>query len=170
MNIKLNNVRLSFPALFEREKFEGKEGKFAATFLSDKEKKENYQAVIAECERVQKEAKIKVPRDKWCIRDGDESEYDGYQGCWSIKASTDKRPTIVNRDRTPISKDDEILYAGCYVNAIISLWVQNNQFGKRINANLLAVQFVADGEEFSGIKPVDPDEVFENLALDTSDL
>jgi len=46
-------------------------------------------------------------------------------------------------------------YAGCYVNMSIRLWAQDNQFGKRVNAQLRAVQFVKDGEAF-GDKPVDP--------------
>jgi hypothetical protein len=37
MKIKLQNVRLSFPSLFQKAVFEGKEGKFEATFLLDKE-------------------------------------------------------------------------------------------------------------------------------------
>jgi hypothetical protein len=41
---------------------------------------------------------------------------------------------------------DGTLYAGCYVNAIVDIWAQDNQFGKRINAKLLVVRKKKDGE------------------------
>jgi hypothetical protein len=34
------------------------------------------------------------------------------------------------------------------VNAIVTLWPQNNQYGKRINALLDGVQFNRDGDPF----------------------
>jgi hypothetical protein len=72
-----------------------------------------------------------------------------------LKASTKRRPLVITRDKTPIVESDNIVYAGCYVNAIVSLWAQNNQYGKRINAQLDAVQFVRDGEPFGdgGVSP-----------------
>jgi len=91
----------------------------------------------------------KLPADKICLRDGDDVEYAGYAGHMSIKASSSKRPMVLDRDRSPLAEDDNRLYAGCHVNAIIELWAQNNQWGKRINANLLGVQFFKDGEPFS---------------------
>jgi hypothetical protein len=41
-------------------------------------------------------------------------------------------------------------YSGCYVNAVIELWAQDNKFGKRINASLMGVQFLRDGQRLSG--------------------
>ena len=55
-----------------------------------------------------------------------------------------------NKDKTPLTEDDNVIYGGCYVNAIIELWAQDNNYGKRINANLLGVQFHKDGEPFGG--------------------
>jgi hypothetical protein len=174
--IKLVNVRLSFPSLFNRSTFEGKEGKFEATFLLNKETdaatiKKLDDAIKAAI----KEAKIKVGADRLCLKDGDDSEYDGYENHMSFKAASSKRPTLINRDKTPIVEDDDVLYAGCYVNAIVDLWVQNNNYGKRINANLYGVQFVKDGEAF-GNAPQDvtgdfdelDDDNFEN-SLDSDD-
>jgi len=45
------------------------------------------------------------------------------------------------------------------------LWAQDNQFGKRVNAELLGVQFVRDGEPFGGGKPATPED-FEDLGAD----
>ena len=66
----------------------------------------------------------------------------------SIKASSTKRPMVIGTDKAPLTEDDGKPYAGCYVNAIVELWGQKNQFGERVNANLLAVQFSKDGEPF----------------------
>ncbi len=146
----LKNVRLSFPSLFQKAEFDGNIGKFEATALLSKEA---HATVIAKIESIIdaecKGAKIKRPSpDKICLRDGDQVEYDGYAGMMSLKAANKKRPTVINRDKSPIIEDDNIMYAGCYVNMIVDFWVQNNGFGKRVNANLLGVQFVKDGEAF----------------------
>jgi hypothetical protein len=50
-------------------------------------------------------------------------------------------------------------YAGCYVNATIVVWAQDNEHGKRINAQVKAVQFFKDGEAF-GAAAVNPDDEF----------
>jgi hypothetical protein len=149
--IKLNNVRLSFPSLFHKASFQGNEGKYEATFLLDKETQAD---VIAKIEAEIKDGiktnfkAAKLPADKLCLKDGDEFEYDGYAGMMSFKASNGKRPMIIDKDKSPLTEDDEKLYAGCYVNAIVELWYQNNNYGKRVNANLLGVQFFKDGEPF----------------------
>ena len=150
--IMLPNVRLSFPSLFHKAVFDGKETKFEATFLIDKSTQaDKVKEVKAAIDAAIKEALkgAKLPADKLCMKDGDGIEYAGYAGHMSLKASSQKRPIVLNRDKTPLTEDDNKLYAGCYVNAIIELWAQNNQFGKRINANLLGVQFFKDGEPFA---------------------
>lgn len=160
--MKLENVRLSFPSVFKRVSFQGNEGKFEATFLLDKEKDaEQIEMIEKAIQKAIKEAKLKIPKDKWCLKDGDDSEYDGYEGCMSFKAATSRRPTVINRDKTPLVEDDKVIYAGCYVNAIVDIWIQNNQYGKRVNGNLYGIQFMADGEAF-GFNPDVTDE-FDDL-------
>ena len=158
----LKNVRLSFPSIFNRSNFDGVEGKFEATFLIDKADEATKAVIDTAIKEALATAKIKVPSDKICLKDGDESEYDGYEGNWSFKAANNKRPTVIDRDRTPLVEDDNILYAGCYVNVIADIWIQNNKFGKRVNANLYGIQFVKDGEAF-GNGPVDVTNDFDEL-------
>lgn len=167
--IHLKNVRLSFPSLFRRAQFTpGEDGKYEATFLfSKKDKKLKAKLDKAIKEKIA-ESGIKVPKDKRCLKDGDEVEYNGYEKTWSIKASQSRRPTVIDRDRTPVTEGDNVIYAGCYVNAIIDLWIQNNSFGKRVNANLYGVQFVKDGEAF-GMGPVDVTDDFDDLSDDDDD-
>ena len=144
----INNARLSFPSLFKKASFDGKEGKYEATLLFPKSDKKTYEAIKKAIDECKTSNKVKVGADKLFIKDGDDIEYDGYAGMWAVKASNHKRPTVIHRDRTPLQEEDEVVYAGCYVNAIVEPWAQNNQYGKRINANLLGIQFVADGEPF----------------------
>lgn len=150
--IKLNNVRLSFPSLFRKSVYNGEETKFEATFLLNKKTqadkiKEIEAAIAASIKENLKGAKI--GDDKKCLKDGDDFEYVGYAGHMSLKASSNKRPLVIDRDKSQLTEEDGRLYAGCRVNATIELWAQNNTYGKRINANLLAVQFYKDDEPFA---------------------
>ena len=150
--IKLQNVRLSFPSLFRKAQFQGEETKYEGTFMLHKEQhadtiKEIQRAIDKAIKENLKGAKL--PADKICLKDGDESGRDEYEGHYTIKASNGKRPKVIDRDKSPLSEDDGKPYSGCYVNAVIELWAQNNGYGKRINANLLGVQFAKDGEPFA---------------------
>jgi hypothetical protein len=42
------------------------------------------------------------------------------------------------------------MYGGCYVNAAVKPWLQDNKFGKGVRCDLVAVQFFADGPAFGG--------------------
>lgn len=148
----LKNVRLSFPSLFKTEVYAGEDTeKYAATFLIAKSDTKTVTAIEQACKQalVEKYGEGKVPKGfKMPLVDGDDKEYQGYQDHYSIKASTKKRPALVNRDKTPIVEEDGILYGGCYVNASIDLWVMDNSYGKKVLASLNAIQFVKDGEAF----------------------
>jgi len=171
-NIIIKNARLSYPTIFKKGTYEGKESdKYEATLLFPKSDKKTYEAVKAAIQEIMTANKAKVPASKWCLIDGDEiadeKDYEEYRDMWVIKAGNTKRPTVIDRDRTPLVEDDEVVYAGCYVNGMISLWFQNNTYGKRVNANLLGIQFVKDGERFGdGAKVASADDFEE---LDESD-
>lgn len=146
---KLKNVRLSFPSIFKRSEFNGQEGKFEATFLINKEQQEDLiKEIEAKIALIQKDNKAKVSPDKICFKDGNFVDYDGYEGHMSIKAGANRRPTVIDRDKTPLVEDDGKPYAGCYVNAVLELWYQDNSYGKRVNCNLLGIQFSKDGDSF----------------------
>src|SRR5690554_3392578 len=136
VRVKLKNVRLSFPHLFTAKK--GKDAdskaKFSAKFLMDKdtpEGKKNIKIIRDAIEEV-KAAKWgkkppKIKSDKICLVDGEpidpetgerEPLYDGYEGCMVFGASNERRPTILDRDKTPLTAADGVIYAGCYVNVI----------------------------------------------------
>lgn len=171
-HILMNNVRLSFPSLFREKKFAQTDakGSYSATFILDK--KTNAKE-IAEIKRaidllVKDTFKGKHPgATRVCLRDGSEkSDTDGYgEGVMFISARTDKRPQVVNRDLTPLTEDDGKPYAGCYVCATIEIWAQDNQYGKRINAKLRAVQFAKDGSPF-GEANIDVNKEFKPIGDD----
>lgn len=147
-------VRLSFPNLFEHDKFK----KFSGAFLMapDHAALPGLEAV---CEQVGKDkwgAKwpaIKKELEaggKLLVQDGNKkASQAGYEGMKYFNASNTVRPTVVDRTRAPLVAEDGKPYAGCYVNVIIDVWAQENaEFGKRINAQLQGIQFVKDGEAF----------------------
>lgn len=167
MKHKLKNVRLSFASIFNRSQFNGEEGKFEATFLLDKEAQQEAIKALEDDIKSRIETSFKGTKlkpENICLKDGDDFEYEGYAGNMSIKGSSNKRPIIVDRDKSPLVEDDGKPYSGCYVNAVVDLWTQNNAFGKRVNCNLLAVQFFKDGEAFGaagGSASVDDFDMFE---------
>jgi hypothetical protein len=169
--ILVKNVRLSYPHLFKpyagpNNGEKKSEPKYSAKFWLDKKTHaadiKELGAIIA---KTMTEAfKGRIPNDKLCLRDGAQEGKDELVGVWVLAASESKRPDVINRDKTRINEDDDIVYAGCVVNVLIRLWAQNNSWGKRVNANLIAVQFVRDGERFSGIERPDIDDAFEDIA------
>jgi hypothetical protein len=111
--IKLNNVRLSFPSLFQKATFEGKETKFEATLLLDKDAHAESIAEIQAAIKVAIKEKLggaKVGADKLCMKDGDDSDYEGYAGTMSLKAANAKRPLVIDRDKTPLAESDNRPY------------------------------------------------------------
>jgi len=168
----LKNVRLSFPSLWKTEKFGNEDtNKFAATFILDKKEHakdiEKIKQLIAE--GIRDELKVdSLPGNRTCLKDGDESGRSEYQDAYILKATTKRRPTIIDRDKSPLMEEDGRPYSGCYCHAIIDFWFQNNQFGKRANANLLGIQFYKDGEAF-GSGPIDVTDEFDFLDADYDD-
>ena len=168
MAIMLKNVRLSFASLFETEMYNGENtGKFGATLLLDKATQADQIAIIdKEIARFAEEkfGAGKVPKlFKRPFEDGDTKEYDGYTGVMALRATTTRRPTVIDQQKTPLTKDDERIFSGDYVNVKVELWFQDNKFGKRINCNLMAVQLFKQGERFGGgAVSVDDFDVYDN--------
>lgn len=85
--------------------------------------------------------------------------YDGFDGMHHIRASNEARPYTLDRNKTPLTEADGRPYAGCYVNASIDMWAQDNKWGQRINSTLLGLQFVRDGDAFSAGARGDTDDM-----------
>lgn len=159
----LKNVRLSFPHLFKASAMEGSDPKFSAVFLLDKENPE-HQKTISELNKRISEITLSVCKvktlgaDKVCLRDGDEkSDKDGYENHMYLSASDTKKPQVVDQSKAPMDADDPRMFAGVYVNGVVRIWGQSNQWGKRVNASLSIVQYVRTGEAF-GAAPLAVDD------------
>ena len=178
MKITVKNGRAAFAQFFEPKAFNG-EGKseYSCSLLLDpadpqvKTIQSAIEAVAAEKWGAKAKDVLKTMRaaDKTCLHDGDlKSSYAGFPGNLYISARNSLRPTVVDKDKTPLVAGDGKPYSGCYVNAVLELWAQDNKYGKRINATLMGVQFAADGEAFSGGGVASEDD-FDDIAADTED-
>ena len=173
--LMLVNVRLAFPELWTPSQVQGK-GKpaFSATFLLPPEHPDiaKVKAAIAACAKAKwgdQAAEILpllLAGDKVCLHNGDmKANLEGYKGNMFVSARTPTRPLVIGQDRSPLTESDGKPYSGCFVNAQIALWAQQNTHGKRVNAQLRGVQFFRDGEAFSGGGVAQPDE-FEEVVAD----
>jgi hypothetical protein len=169
IQITLKNVRLSFPKLFKAENVNG-EGKpaFSASFLisADDPQADTINEAIDKCAAEKWGAKAKTVlgalrgADKVALHNGDQkAELEGYAGNFFVSARSYTKVLVVDRDRTQLDESAGRPYGGCFVDASIELWAQDNQFGKRVNATLRWVQFRRDGDAFAGGAPASADEI-----------
>ena len=170
----LKNTRLAFPDLFEAKQFDGK-GPFTygATFLMAPESPEKAAIEAAMTEAATAKWGAKAPEilkaikaggsQKCCFVSGDSKSYDGFAGNWALSAKRQQdsgHPKVVAYDPTikdwrDLSPADGKPYGGCYVQAKVEIWAQDNNFGKAIRATLISVAFSRDGEAFSATGPAD---------------
>lgn len=88
---------------------------------------------------------------KGVVKDGDlKSQYAGFEGNMYVSTRSEKRPNVYNRDGSQLTEADGVVYSGCYAHVMIEVWAQDNQYGKRINAQLTGVMFSRDGDSFGG--------------------
>lgn len=176
--LHLKNVRLSYPKLFKAEQFDPSKAdsafRYSAAFHIDK-KDPQVKAINDAVEAAVKAkfgdkakaklAEFKANPQKYCVSDGDFNEK--APGCFILSSHRQQKagpPTVVDRNRAPLTEDSGKPYAGCYVNASVDIYAQDGQNGG-IRCSLRGVQFVKDGEAFGGGRPASPDE-FEPLEDD----
>lgn len=177
MKLVLKNVRLAFPSLWEKKSFGEGEPAYQAAFILP----HDHPQVPAIRELVDKLGKEKWDKswptvkkqleagDKGVLHDGDtKANLAGYEGNLFINARNKERPLILDQRKNPLSMEDGKPYGGCYVNAVLDIWAQDNQFGKRINASLSGVQFFKDGPAFSSGASASLDD-FDELEADDED-
>ena len=186
--IYLSNVRLSFPHLAEPQRQvneqTGKERisyncefiltpdhagfkQFMAHFASMAQDKwkEHANAVMN---------LINGDRRSRCFGRGEEKvnkktmqPYDGYAGNIYITAGRDQPPQMIQPDGAPVDPANTMayqalarkMYGGCRVNAAVKPWIQDNQHGRGVRCDLVAVQFAADDAPF-GEGKVDASSMF----------
>ena len=179
--VKKVHGRLSYPKLFKAEAYaEGQEKKFQATILLDPSDAKEA-AMIKDIKQTAAALMREAYGDDFkpsglkgvCFGDGnkkvkeDGTVSEGYANMFYITITNTVRPAVANRKGEPVAEGDpQCPYAGAIVYATLTLWAQNNTYGKRINGNLRGVQFDKDGEAF-GAGPVNVEDEFEALGDDS---
>ena len=82
--------------------------------------------------------------------------YDGYPGMVYVTVGRDTPPQMIQDNGQPIDPNNSMayqqlarkMYGGCYVNAAVKPWIQQNKHGNGIRCDLVALQFCKDGEAF----------------------
>lgn len=180
--VKLQNVRLFFPSLFEAQEYKGKRN-YRAKFGIEPGSAMDKQvwAAINETasEKWGKKGAAKVEEFKHVKQqfpyiDGAKADFEGAEGLWILtgtKKEDSGRPLVIDRDRSPLAAgDDHAPYSGCYVNASVEIWAQDGE-NSGIRCQLRGVQFFRDGEGFGGGSKASVDE-FDDLGegADADDL
>lgn len=89
---------------------------------------------------------IKLP-----LRDGDEERSDdpAFANAYFFNATSNRKPTIVDRNLDPIMDQDEF-YSGVYGRISVNLFAYNTNGNKGIAAGLQNLQKLEDGEMLAG--------------------
>lgn len=165
--------RVAFPAVFEPKAFEDQEPKYSIVMLFDKKKTdisamENAVLKVAQ-ERWGKDEKKwpKSVRFKWPFKDGDEKEdLQGYPGNTYCTATSKQRPGVIDKDKSPITKEDETFYPGCFARAELVIFTypkegQKSSVAPGITFALQNVQKLKDGDPFTGRRKAE--DVFDSV-------
>lgn len=174
--IYLSNVRLSFPNLVEPQRQKDSKGNdrisYNADFIMAPDhpgfqsflRKYGELAVDKWKEHAQTVMNmIQNDRKQRCYGMGAErvnkktfQPYNGYVGMVFLSAGNRNAPQIMQADGNPVDPANTMayqalarrLYGGCRVNAAVKPWIQDNEHGRGIRLDLVAVQFHADDTAF----------------------
>ena len=173
MDIKIENVKISFPALTgQGATYMGEPmGKYEVTALlpkgSPQEKQVQAAIKAVGTETFGKEwTKARLP-----LKDGDDKpDYQGYPGNSTLKLTTKNRPDVVGRDCVKYNESEieDKVYGGCVVNIVGTVAAFQNAYGKFIVVNLGAIQHIGAGERFGGGGTAGVD-AFDKLSTDDED-
>lgn len=180
MELMLKNVRIAFcqSALGEAEDYQGnKNFRHSATFLvepgSANDKAIN-EAIKAEAVNVfGKKAdsmieSLKGNNMKYCYQKGDaKADYEGFAGMMSLgshRQGKDGKPLLLDNVKDPetgkakvLKGDEGRIFAGCYVNAKVSIYAQAGT-NSGFRCGLLGIQYAGPGDSFGGAGKAKEDE------------
>ena len=164
--IRLNNVRMSFmDRLFEPKQYQGAGPfRYGCNFLlepgspADLLLRETIKTALLE-KFDGNQSKADKAWEAWrnnnqkcCYQDGNTQSYAGYEDMWYLAANSTVAPGVYDADRTPLEKGRGRPYSGCYVNAIVEIYIQTGS-NAGIRCGLSGVQFASDGDAFAGGAP-----------------
>ena len=156
---------MSFPLVFKNTARKRDDGKlsYEVQLLIPKKDKAGARAILAAIKEVGEAkwgAKWKQVRNP--LRDGDREadeltedgstkgeKYPERLGHYFINARSTRPVGVVDRERTPITEEDEI-YSGCRGRLSVSFYPYSNNGNHGVGVGLNGVQKVADGEPLGG--------------------
>lgn len=180
-SFKLGGVVLAYPTVIDpkvsRIAEPGSPPKYSVAVLLPKatlaeEIKALRDFILAEVKEHMKGAKL--PSDKLCLRDGSDLGGEGYEPYWrlNLSANRDWPPSLRYRgqrldreDEDDASHLEELAVTGAHAQIMGSLYLQDNQYGKRANGNLVAVNFLDGYTQLSlgtGAVSDDDDDVWDD--------
>ncbi len=175
-HIIIKEARCSFPRLYGTEVRDGDTFGPGIALVLEKDK---HAAVLAEIKAemnaaIENEPKLRSNRptgDRLCLRRPDREELKYNPGNLMLKAGNPRAPIVLHPDgRTIMTEATNLVYSGCYLNVKIEIWGQANKWGRRVNAKLIAVQYVpkaADSFDGSYVSPEEAVTGFESLNEET---
>lgn len=157
--LRIDNVIASYPHLDKPSAGDDPNAtpKYSIQGLANKDTHAEVIALGREVlKKIMDEKKLKIGGDKLFMKDGDKwfEGKDECANCYVFTAREADRPTLRMADGTKLDPKEDLeeiknmFYGGCVVSILINPWVQDNKYGKRINANLRTVKFVEDGTPF----------------------
>lgn len=184
MDVRLKEAVISMPFVWEASAYDAEgDAKFSAHLIIERGS-ENEKVMLAalktEAEKLWKQnaaAKLKAimaAGKLWCLRDGDgktDKEGNvlaGYAGKLYVSAKNTIRPLLLNADRSPVVREDDKLYPGAIVHAIVDVRV-NNRPSDQAYAYLKGIQFVRDGTRLGGGAPATVEDFEEIVPAKSAD-
>lgn len=174
--IYCNNVRISFPNLVEPQVSTTSTGKQRISYNCDllmppdhtnfQQFLQKYGALAVEKWKEHAQAVmglIQQDRKARCYGLGQErinkktfKPYDGYEGMVYLSAGNKNPPQMIQADGKAVDPVNTMayqalarrIYGGCRVNAAVKPWCQENEHGRAIRLDLIAVQFAGDDKAF----------------------
>lgn len=154
--IVIKNTRLSYESLHEARPVNNGAPRFSVQLMLDKQEHEDTVNMLRELgEAGLNEIKKKCKDDKWYIKDGDAKDAaPEYAGCWILStAATLKFPPKLYGIDGKASSAKKDIYSGAYADAHIRPWIQDNEFGVRVNCAIHGVRATKAGERFGAAPP-----------------
>lgn len=179
IELYLEDVRLSYPALFQKKAFNDDpkaEPKYSAQFIIDPDSRDgrvNHNKILDAIDDAivekwpDKKDRPRFDDSDLCYRDGNKTKKvkEELEDMFYLSASNSSRPMVLDPEKRPVYEDDNLIYAGCYVDTIVRIWAMDNKWGQRVNASLEVVRYRRKGDAF-GAAPVDVEKMPENRDYD----
>lgn len=175
--IMLKEVRCSFPRLYGTEVKDGDTFGPGIAVVLEAVKHGKVILAIKDAMRAAIAGNPKLvsnppPPDKMCLKKPDRDELKYLAGNIVLKANNTRAPIVLHADGvTVMTEATDLVYSGCYVNVKIEIWGQANKYGRRVNAKVIAVQYVpkaASSFDGSYVSPEEAVQDFDSLDDDGS--